>query len=234
MIHRENEIMKMPTNWVLLFSTIVLAIINQGCIPEKQSVNVVNKPWKQSNQLIYTTNGPTVSAPALSSSIKSRNRPYDIDVMILTNPKTGSVWADLPMTFYIDTDSGMEGAQVSLGGALFWKHSHTKRIKERESLAALAARFESSLDSYVKDFDPINSVEDSTDLGEHLKPFYFVTRADGLGQLCELPPKTVSVQGSTLLLEFDNTWNSRATIYIDVNTRKVVKAVEDGKQMFPK
>jgi hypothetical protein len=210
--------MKMLTNWILLFSTIVLVITNQGCAAENKSISIINKPWIASNQLIYMTNGPAISVPALSSSFKVQNSPINYDIKVFTNPKTGSVWADQDLTLFIETDSGIQGALVNIGGEMLWKHSCTKRTKEHESVDQLAARVESLLDQNLQQH---YRFEETTDLEEHLSPFFFHVKPEEFSSPTLLDPKLISLDGTLLQLQFDNTWGKHGTVYIDIRSHLI-------------
>jgi hypothetical protein len=155
---------------------------------------------------------------------------------------TNRVWIGVTQDFYLATDSGVVGGRLSdaVDGTLFWSESLTlPGLTGRESFEEIIKHFESVVDVNLledafRGYRKPETDRQTTDL-KYLRPHFFIPPLGFGGQM-----------GYTILLdhlEFDRdhiqltmrnkTMKRSGEIWIEIKSRKVIKAMENDEQTFP-
>lgn len=148
--------------------------------------------------------------------------------------KRGEIWVGREMDFYIETDAGVVGGRRS-SASIAWHGSWiSKRQNEKVDLNSLMRRFEKEMtaDKWSEIFGDPN-LEKQPERLTKLWPMF-----QKLGTAWRESDQELRATDLTNgILRLD--WNSKdrhdsGSVWIEIKSRKLVKAVEDGKQVFPK
>jgi hypothetical protein len=150
----------------------------------------------------------------------------------------GGIWAGPEQEFYVETQSGIVGGTLRHGILLWCESLVSKRANERCDINSVVARFEKEVDgpSLATAYNGGENrtaetlLKRLTDLREFLTYKFFrdAVNAGGVFQ-------SSLITGDDLQLNLkSNDGLSTASLWLNLKTRKVVKSVVDGKQVFPK
>ena len=156
----------------------------------------------------------------------------------------GQVWVGPKQDFYIETDSCVVGGKLRMsGGLLRWCESmvETKRGERQISLKEAISRFDKEVDlmtffeAISRDADTKWLEQHMTDLRNVLKDRFFYADRRGGQQPAEIRIVAVEISGEEVRLDLQNVTAKRTgSVWIDIKSRKVTKAVEDKEVTFPK
>lgn len=166
---------------------------------------------------------------------------------------TEQPWVGPEQDFYIETESGILGGTKWNGSSILWCESLVaKRKHQRNDLAAVLRRFrwEVSASRLADACDPEGDQRYPT-FGETrppLMPQYRVKLLERRFTILSSLSKNFfgylmggydlqvsKMTGATITLDLrDKSGHVSATIWIDIKSREVVTAEENGKQVFPK
>jgi len=158
--------------------------------------------------------------------------PEDDLVMALKNPETGHCWIGLvrqpPSDFYIDTKEGI----LSLFNVPWGFHWFTRAITNTGS--------NQSIDDIIKMYDKRKEYLNMDDTSAGATNFRDVLKVYFFGRVPEAsvedPAKIADMRITHGQLEVKMVsphGDFQAHVWIDLKTKQVTKAYEDGKQVFP-
>jgi hypothetical protein len=191
------------------------------------------EPWvSETNTIYYCTEIPSASIQGKRSTYQfqiNSNQFFDIPVSIFTNEKTGHIWAGRSASFYIETDSCIFGLTL-VGGALRYEKSWNVKITDKEEAEALEKTFE-------RQFDPSILLRPSwpvVDLRRILNPWFFTAVPMG-SQPGKAKIQRIRTEHKQLQLDLVSpTGMYKASVWINLVNWEVIKAVENGKPVYPK
>ncbi|MBI5395807.1 MAG: hypothetical protein HZA91_10960 [Verrucomicrobia bacterium] len=204
--------------------------------------------WEEVTLEVHSmTNRPVERVRARASrhiarfTFRGETKPADVTVTVFAT-KSGRVWVGPEQLFYIETESGIVGGKMWGESKILWCESLINKAEnQRSDLDSAVGRFEKEV-SGPRLFDAYNGYALRSD-EEQIKlitPFNrvlinFLGSTSGNPE-CEYKVRVVDVIGNTLCLDMKGPRKRcpAATLWIDIKSRKVVKAVENGKQVFPK
>jgi len=203
-------------------------------------------PWEPLTVDLYSTSGQKpVRIHAQEScylTVAFRFRPGDCPVTAFVSP-TGNVWVGPPQDFYIETERGIIGGKEQHSSEILWcKSMIQKHTKEKSNLDSVIRRFENEVDGRSlgiasgfyedphtgKDLPgtPEARSKRETDLLDVLGDFYGA-RGNRGGRIAG-----IEVKDDTVRLDLKGAGS--ATVWIDINSKKLLKAIKNGKQVWPK
>jgi len=166
----------------------------------------------------------------------------------------GNIWLGPALAFYIETEKGVVGAFRKRDDLIMWCESIFKRKpNEKPDLEAVIRRFENEVDGRTLriaaghyDMHPLTGLSpaDQDASAKRVTDFIY-----GLGEFFlsgnSMPIATssfpsVQVEGKTVRLglkgrrRLGSGGNGSATVWIDIESKKVLKTEWDGKQVWPK
>lgn len=159
----------------------------------------------------------------------------EVPVSVFVTEK-GATWVGPQQDFYVETESGVVGGK-KWGDAVLWCESLLgKRANENSDLDTLLARFDKEVDGNALMTAYNGGYPRGESYLKRLTDFRWVL-LNIYGQMPDSGGDIsgVQVEGNTVRLDLKGcTAESSATVWIDITTKKLLKAVEDGKQVFPK
>ncbi len=206
-----------------------------GVDPLKDIVSTFKLPWKQTKQTLYSKNGKTVVIDAKRCRFqfkKGNLHPIEISVLVFVNPATGNVWAGRDVDFYVETDSGIIGGWLP-DCILQWRKSFIGKINPGERLDDIAKRFATDK-TYRAELITDDDLKPIADLRNVVEPWFFAVQEGGSEPPTSARSKKFQIKDGLLQMDLVGLSAAKATVWVDLDTRKVVKAVENGKQTFPK
>jgi HEAT repeat protein len=148
-------------------------------------------------------------------------QPADIDFIVFKLPRTGKVWVGWDMDFYAETDSTIIGGILTPYGSIDWHKDLADPLDGQVERAI--AQFEKRVnDAKIK-----GESSQTTDLRSAVKTDFFYLPNSGQAVM----PKFLGLQvnGEELQLDLENPETSgRARFWIDLKSRKVLKALEQN------
>jgi hypothetical protein len=145
--------------------------------------------------------------------------PADIDFVVFKVPHSGKVWLGWDMDFYVETETTIIGGMLTPWGGVNWHEDLADPLQG--DVDAVIGRFEQRVhEAKVK-----GESRQNTDLRTAATPGFFTLA--GTGQ--EVMPKFLNVQvsGGEMRLDLENPeTGATASFWIDLNTRKVLRAVQ--------
>jgi len=167
----------------------------------------------------------------------------------------GEVWAGPEQSYYLETASGVIGIRTR-SRAIEWCESLVSKQKDKTALEEILRHVESTMTaqeirSGVKAGTDRNNSRDRFTGLDMLQSIYFCPNAvdnlhvafSTITGLHTVNVAAIRVEGGELHMELrDGKYPGvniplgrySATVWIDIKTRKVTKAIENGKQVFPK
>jgi hypothetical protein len=139
---------------------------------------------------------------------------------------SGKTWAGPEMDFYIETDRGIIGGGILDGRIITWCHSLvTNRPSEKLDLARVIRRFDQEAHEIsLQDARQSHKSELWTDLWSYFNNIFRDHTFGGFDF------RATEVTGNVVRLDFKNEKKqSTGTAWIDINTKRIVKAIEDVK-----
>jgi hypothetical protein len=201
----------------------------QSLIEEAKSISVMfPAPWTENEITVFEAVGAPirVKASQTMAKVKRGGMTQDWPQLAFVCPRTGNTWIGPQYPFYVETPTGLYGLVL------------TDRLEWHES-------------GVVKEYSFKMPLFDDLMLRYRAEPAHFFTYSDRpsfyydlrllgrdffagqLGKACLVMPKAALSVG-VLELELENTCrNRRATLWIDVQARELLRCVRDGRQLFP-
>lgn len=184
-------------------------------------------------------------------------RPGEFTIVPITVfvTRNGDMWVGHEQSFYLETDSGVVGIRTR-NRAVKWSVSLVAKQNDKPVLEEILRRLESTVTaqemaSGVKAGTDRNKSHDRFSGLDMLQHIYFCPNAvddlhlafSTITGLHAVNVEAIRVEGGELRMELrDGKYPGikiplgrySATLWIDIKTRKVTKAIENGKQVFPK
>lgn len=194
--------------------------------------------WKDVTVQLHLT-GVTTLSGGRSEQVRAKKANYSVlwpgdlyervfvPVTVFVTSR-GEIWAGLEENVYIETELGVIGASLDLNDISWSESAIRKRTDGRCDIAEALDRFmqevsESDLQAIRK-----RSPSRTTDLTPLTVSFGAMAN-NGCEKI-----SSASVTNGILRADFKSVWRDEASAWIDIKTKKVVKAVFNGKQVFPK
>lgn len=220
-----------------------------------------NQPsWESKSQTLYRAGerAPEEVAAKQATYDFAPPRPDLIDsrqVIAFVDPASGHVWIGPVHNFhpfnhlYIVTKDGIVGLRLTMDGVIVWRESLADvRSSEKLSLEEVIARFGPEIDfarcesgyGSPGEADKVAMREWSrrhgTDLRDHVfKPNFFLKHRSGGQQLGDTKIVGVTIEGDEVRLDLKNeAAKCTGSVWIDISSRKVTKAVDGDVQTCPK
>lgn len=169
----------------------------------------------------------------------NEDRSTFIPVVAIVAPESGATWVGPEQDRYIESGGVILGIRTILGGTILWRQSLVKPSappRKGAELRELSADFERAVDgatllSSTLSGEPART----TSLRRTIEYPWFFSNGAGSSQPGKPTIRGAEVSGGSVQLKLaDQTGEHRATVWIDIKTRKVTKTVEGGVQTFPK
>jgi hypothetical protein len=195
-------------------------------------------PWRACAVLVYAQDGTSLPLEARQAQYRFHTPPttnpnldFSYDATVFLNPATGHVWAGQKVDYYFETPTGIVGFWPGPGGDMRWYGSAFKEIIPKERLDGLVERFERQKGYFKLHDDTIPGTDLNPFVQEDFfEPFPMSSAPPGFAKIVEMNVKN----GQVFLRLESPTSQYHASVYIDIKTRKVVRALNEGKQVFPK
>lgn len=227
---------------IILCLTLVLSGILFGCkSPSHPVVNnqnssrktIIKTPWKSQKINLYSLAGELTVVDAKKTRIEFTEEGFshELRILIFVNPKTGNVWVGRDTDFYFENTVGITGGW--LGGCILnWDASLIPKTKQEEKLDDVVNRFVTKTPHW-KLWEPDADSETFTDLKFVLSTYFFSpfenSSAPGAARL-----KKFGIKDRAIQLDLESPWGPKGSVWISLDTHEILKAVENGKQTFPK
>ena len=228
----------------LLIGFVTMAVGCGGADKSKTVVEPLKKKrcseWRDVNlDMLSVQNTQTnrLCAKRAEYSVREDDMPPDVDgwqvVMTVFVTERGDIWVGPEQDFYIETDSGVIGGKM-FNSRILWceslirKHGHErcdvgKALDCLKSDVSGARLIEANRGSDNKDENArrFTELRDFTDI--------FVDQGDGGVEKAQ----AAEVTGGIVRLDFKSSHHDTASAWIDIKSRKVVKTIVNGKQVYP-
>jgi len=183
------------------------------------------------------------------STVHAKKAVYDVEVRegVFTTipvtafviPETGKIWMGPEQEYYIETDSGIVGFHMRLGGTIFWCKSLAKEpartVKTQSEKNDPSKGFERTVSGFSLFDAQIGADREArrerkTNLNQIISHWFFsegvASSQSGLARILR-----AELSGGLLKLDLANpTGEYKASVWIDVKSRKAIKADEDKDQ----
>ncbi|MEO7298312.1 MAG: hypothetical protein ABI042_07015 [Verrucomicrobiota bacterium] len=206
---------------------VVSASIEQSAPVERPPEKAIAKTaWNSMKLNLYFPAGEVTVVDAKRAMVEF-NGSFQNAVVVFVNPRTGNVLAGREADFYFETDEGIVGGWLGLS-ILQWYKSSNPKIKPGEKLDDVVNRFAKNIDAreVFQDSEPV------TDLASVLRPNFF-TAFENSSAMGFTKKNKIEIKGRVLQLDLESGWGAKASVWVSLDTREVVKTVENGKQTFP-
>jgi hypothetical protein len=204
---------------------------------EKTETNMnktIKTMWAtQTNILLgLTSPAPTLKVKRATYTVQiNSNYSESVTVTAFTNPQSGRIWLGPTMDFYVDAQSNIFGGMLS-PGAVLWRDSLISSPGQTNIDAAINY-FEKNIDG-SKLISSLGHKPD-TDLRKVVPQGFFSKRGPTDSEFIKPDVIAAEVIKNELRLDLENPFShQKVSVWIDISSRKPVKAVEAGKQIFPK
>jgi hypothetical protein len=207
-----------------------------GCSTTGQAMTmkvITNTTWTARTNALYSLAG-TVRLVNTKESVYTFQftsaHTGDIPVAVLVNDATKTVWAGRKAEFYIETDSGIVGIRDDVG-VLQWDSGLITKLKPGETLDDAVHRFETEVDHPKLGDPPTQWIE----IRRVLNPWFFTNPEGSSRPWGGSSIKKFAINKGELQLDLESpTGIYKTSVWIDIKTRNIVKAIENGQQVFPK
>ena len=145
-----------------------------------------------------------------------------------------ATWLGPAQDFYVETDSGIVGGKA-WGDAILWCRSLTdKRPDNKPNFAGIMTRFEMEVDGNILDTAYNGGAQHEPYLKRltNLRDVFAKTNRMLASRPSDPKIETAEVHGNTVRLEMKE--DDSVAVWIDIKTKKLLKAELNGKQVFPK
>ena len=191
----------------------------------------IKTSWQPRTNFVHDVNGKSYDVKSMEASFQPGDVPVELTGVLFINPTTKNIWVGLKKDYYVDTDKGIIGVEV-VDDRVDWEKSLVSVSDDKEaSLDELKIRAVNAIQAY--DIPTGSGYRTRIFYSNILSPWYFVTSPRSSAPL-QMKPKSMSVEHGVLQLDYENRQNIKASLWIDVQTHKLLKATEEGKQVFPK
>ena len=153
---------------------------------------------------------------------------YEVAVVAFRNPQSGNVWVGNEMDFYTETSSQIVGGMMT-PGTVMWCEGFVTNQKDLESAISV---FDKQVDGPTL---AVGCKGYSSDLRNVLRRRFFTRRGDFDSESIRAVVKAVETKNGKVRIDLENPiTHSSASVWIETKTWKPIKAIEDGRQVFPK
>lgn len=199
--------------------------------PSPRFPKTVKSEWTLQTNAIM---GISIPPPELELKKAVYNAQYlptnslDITVVALRNPHSGNIYVGPEMSFYIETDSQIVGGCIR-PGIVIWCDGLVFKQKDLPSAISV---FDKEVDGSTL---ARSCPGHDSDLRKVLRRRFFTRRGDTDSESIQATIKSVVTKNGKVQIDLENpVTHSTASVWIDTKTWKPTKAIEDGKQVFPK
>jgi hypothetical protein len=223
--------------FIMVTSTLILSaqqLHSQASTKEKQTMKKsFRKQWEATTNSLHAANGVIRRNAAKEALYEIKSIATDrvfgeIELTAFIDSQSGKTYVGPKADFYFEWKSGIVGGQILDGGAIRWWDSLVKASNYNDLNEAISA-----FDSQVTG-EKLVSHEPAT-LFHNVLKLWFVSRTPFNSFSAPTPLLGVELKGDLLKLDLKSAdGKSQASIWIEPNTRKIVKAVQDNEQTFPK
>jgi hypothetical protein len=192
------------------------------------------RDWSPTAVLLNKDDGSSVPVKAMRGAYRFGRPPgrvAEIPCILFIDAQTRQVWAGRGWDFYVETGEGIFGIWDTGFGILRWHTSAIEKLKPGETLEVLLKRYDSER-KYSNLLRPPDAGE--TDLRGMLNREFF-NATPGSSNPGPVTFTDIALHDDTLEVQIESPTRAfHAQVWIDVKSKKVVKSVEDGDQVFPK
>jgi hypothetical protein len=197
--------------------------------------------WTETPITLYRANGSKENLSAKKAIYEvqtSTNHVYETAVVAFVDSQTGTPWIGMVdgggdgeiLDFFIETDSGIVGVTKFAPSCLLWRETLIAKTTPGQTVDAVIDRFEREIDGWwLVGWGMADSPDESRERTEIQSRFqdWFFSPGVGSSQPATLTPVSIEMSRGTLRLEFKSpALGTTGTVWINPNTRKVVKASE--------
>jgi hypothetical protein len=198
--------------------------------------STMTDPWTVGAVLLYRRDGSTVPLKSRKATYVLRfpgsTRPLGdalAESKVFHDPTTGRAFAGQDTEYYVETADGIAGFRYAFG-VLQWFDSAITKAASKDTVDDLVHRYQGDK-LYYKLHE--GSTQD-TDLRPFV-PWEFFTDPPGSSTSGRIFMVDMKLKGEELMLRIDSpTRIYHATFYIDTKSKEVVRALNEGKEVFPK
>ena len=153
-----------------------------------------------------------------------RDRPVTAFVL----PNSTKAWVGYQHDAYVEQESGIVGLMVrDSSGFIDWRNSTVRQAKDADALLAAAPSKEKLRQSL--------SEKERTDIRDVFADSDFFAAGPRAANAGEIEVSGIEFEDGLLKIELENSTTSRkGSVWIEPETRKIRKAMENGKLTFPK
>jgi hypothetical protein len=222
-----------------LQSATIFAAERAAITPKLETLK--HTPWENSTNKLLTAE---TRLPVQVNSKKATfeyNGSSSFSIVTFISDKTHNIWIGPRQDFYVDLDSGILGGRLT-GGFIIWCESMvSKQNLKTTNLTEVIQKFEEDTDIIAVDIAFIGGLNDDVRL-RHLTDLSLVFSiwAFTNGPFSSTTSPSARLVSSELVdgqvkLQLENPASKFVgEAWIDPVTKKVTKAVESGKQVFPR
>jgi hypothetical protein len=189
--------------------------------------------WRQATIDLYPLAGtsfPVVGKKGAFEFEITSNQDFEIPVEVFINENNYNVWAGKKSGLYVEEEAGITGIQM-YGGFLRFEKSAITKAKSNENLNDIANRYDNQVDH--SDL-LIPQKETFVDMRTVLDPWFFCSLPGG-SQIGMAKLLKVHLRRGVLELTLKSASGpDMADIWIDLGSKKLLKAIENGHKTFPK
>ena len=153
---------------------------------------------------------------------------FDLPVTAFVLPNSTKAWVGYQHDAYVELDSGIVGLMVrDSSGFIDWRNSIVQNAKSKDALLAAAPTAETLRLSL--------SEKERTDIRNIFADSDFFAAGPRAANAGKIEVSGIDFADDLLKIELENLTTSRqGQVWIDPQTREIRKAMENGKQTFPK
>lgn len=198
----------------------------------------IESSWSAHTNVLYNKQGAKVNAKTDSKhavySYRDRgNRLIELPVVAFRSPETGIIFIGNDGFNYLETDSGIVGWRLWPGGSVAWCKNLAMNAKPEVQLDSAIGQFEREMDPLI--LEGLN--REGTGLISVLGEDFFAaspksSRIASIGHDAKVTDFEVK-EGRLHLDITSPTGVYKARVWIDIKSHRVLKADQDGKNVFP-
>ena len=192
------------------------------------------KTWSDQTNGVWSLAGQPGTAQVKENAIRFGNSPndsFEIPIAAVVADATGDEWVGKKTDLYLETRSGIVGISLPRSGVLIWDRGLMRSTHSTEGVDQLIKRFETQADytQLLKTYDPV------TDLRSILSADFFTPMPEQAIAMGSARITSYTLADGKLQLTMASRIKAHtASLWIDLEKRAVVKAIEDGEQIVPR
>jgi hypothetical protein len=235
----------MPTDRRVIFAVLCPLFIAITCLAQscnQKRSKVMNKKlkdsWSEAKSRVFQQNETSqtvIGSKRATFNVESEKGVVTTIPVVAFATPSGKTWMGPAQDFYIETDSGIIGFQMRVGGELFWCSSLAKnpapKAKTPGATADPSSEFEqdvsgSDLFDAHMGIDPDARLARITDLRQNVSSWFF-SDSPGSSQTGLAKIVGVEISGGQLKLDLtDQAGKYSVTVWLDIKTKRGLKATE--------